>query len=165
MKILNLLILTFFLFSCNFHQDKNEIKTENIASKNTKNKNIKNETLLKPDTFVSKGSQIVLIAPTEKELDELLDNDTTNIENDIYDDFSYYANKLYSEYEDSGLSIVLPTESVIEIIAFDGTKSYLNKKEMNEKYGYIINSVKREPIVEFGIFTDEEIIKRLNKNE
>lgn len=111
------------------------------------------------DTFVSEGNQIVFIKPKLKELKELSNNKDFKAS---YSDFSYNINKVVDKFGVNDNLIVFPSEDIIEIVAFDGTKSYVNKKESKKKIGFILNSNKREPIVEFGMFSYEYLIKKVN---
>lgn len=78
------------------------------------------------DTFVSKGNEILFIYPTQFDFDSLNRNQIDNKGIfEAYDDFSFYANSVATQLIDDSVRIIAPIEKIIEILAFDNTKTYV----------------------------------------
>jgi len=117
--------------------------------------------ILPADTFISIGNEIVFFKPTEEEFQELIK--IKGEKSGLYQvesDFSFYANEVKKKLEGSPMKVYFAKERIIKIIAFDSTISYLDRvNNGTNEYGFIINSTKYEPRVEFGVYNDMDILK------
>ena len=158
MKHLSYISIIILIFSCS---QQNQTNTLNSKPNN-------NTTPL--DTFVTQGNELVFIKPNEQELIQL--QDSTDQDNSLAEsdqdnslaesdsDFNYYLNKTKTQIDSLGFKVSIPNQSVIKIIAFDQSISFLNKNELGENnhYGIIRNYSNSEPVVELGVFTDTDIL-------
>jgi hypothetical protein len=120
------------------------------------------------DTLVSKGNEIIFFKPTPKEYEALLKkNGIKSGINEVESDFNFYAKNISDSLKGSNIKVVFCEKTIIKIIAFDNSVSYLNRlNNGSSNYGIIINFEKTEPVVEFGVSTDVGIlslIKHLRK--
>tara|TARA_Y100001954_G_C15371097_1_gene388713 strand:- start:58 stop:519 length:462 start_codon:yes stop_codon:yes gene_type:complete len=149
MKHLSYIAIIILIFSCS---QQNQTNTLNSKPNN-------NTTPL--DTFVTQGNELVFIKPNEQELIQLQDStDQDNSLAELDSDFNYYLNKTKTQIDSLGFKVSIPNQSVIKIIAFDQSISFLNKNELgdNNHYGIIRNYSDSEPVVELGVFTDTDIL-------
>ena len=149
MKHLSYISIIILIFSCS---QQNQTNTLNSKPNN-------NTTPL--DTFVTQGNELVFIKPNEQELIQLQDStDQDNSLAELDSDFNYYLNKTKTQIDSLGFKVSIPNQSVIKIIAFDQSISFLNKNELGENnhYGIIRNYSNSEPVVELGVFTDTDIL-------
>ena len=149
MKHLSYIAIIILIFSCS---QQNQTNTLNSKPNN-------NTTPL--DTFVTQGNELVFIKPNEQELIQLQDStDQDNSLAELDSDFNYYLNKTKTQIDSLGFKVSIPNQSVIKIIAFDQSISFLNKNELGENnhYGIIRNYSNSEPVVELGVFTDTDIL-------
>ena len=149
MKHLSYISIIILIFSCS---QQNQTNTLNSKPNN-------NTTPL--DTFVTQGNELVFIKPNEQELIQLQDStDQDNSLAELDSDFNYYLNKTKTQIDSLGFKVSIPNQSVIKIIAFDQSISFLNKNELGENnhYGIIRNYSDSEPVVELGVFTDTDIL-------
>ena len=149
MKHLSYISIIILIFSCS---QQNQTNTLNSKPNN-------NTTPL--DTFVTQGNELVFIKPNEQKLIQLQDStDQDNSLAELDSDFNYYLNKTKTQIDSLGFKVSIPNQSVIKIIAFDQSISFLNKNELGENnhYGIIRNYSNSEPVVELGVFTDTDIL-------
>ncbi|WP_040396196.1 hypothetical protein, partial [Cesiribacter andamanensis] len=102
----------------------------------------------------------VFFKPTQAEFDSLIN--VHGEESGLYEvdsDFTHYSSEVAKRLEGSKTKVSFATQRIIKIVAFDQTASHLDRLDNgSNEYGMVINSSKHEPRVEFGVWTDVDIL-------
>jgi len=116
------------------------------------------------DTLITKGNEVVFFKPSKNEFQLLIDK--FGKESGIYQvdsAFNKYMDSISVTFKD-WKKIKCQDHRIIRIIAFDGTSSYLDRMNNGTNYyGIIFNNEKFEPVVEFGIVKNENIIEMMKR--
>ncbi len=114
------------------------------------------------DTFVASGKVVVFFSISQPEYN-LLSKDTNSGIDEVLSDFNYYSGIVADSIKTIGFKSIMTASRFIKIILNDNaTKTFDRLADKENVTGYILSNGKNEPIIEYGISTDQDFLSTFN---